>query len=325
LIQAQQALAALQVQRSLPITAADRQAVARGLALASELTGTNLIASGSVPLPARNGDQGSVTLGNLKVAQFLVGAAIETLRKRQDLLETNSEVPVSLAPSERGLVEKRLAQIAQTEGVYCFSSKMVDLLLLLMACGAIGGATQSMSSIVNFFGSDRFKPKWGPFYVVRPLIGGMLAVGLYFLLAAGFLSVEVSPGPAPTPAVRVMATTPSEFNTNAVAAALLEASPAGQITQSEYAPLSGPSVSRGLLVCCALAILIGLFSGEAMERFKDVAAAVFKTNKGKDAIEDKHPTVVGHKVEGDEGLTPDSITDLSPLATEIQKRASQRA
>jgi hypothetical protein len=60
---------------------------------------------------------------------------------------------------------------------------------------------------------------------------------------------------------------------------------------------SGMSMDvTNIYVVSALAILVGLFSGEAMEKLKVVATAVFETNEGKDSLAGKLPVIVNASI-----------------------------
>ena len=60
-----------------------------------------------------------------------------------------------------------------------------------------------------------------------------------------------------------------------------------------------------LYVVCALAMITGLFSGEAMEKLKEIAGAMFKSNRAKDSLEDTNPKIRNVTVRRESGSPPD--------------------
>jgi IPT/TIG domain len=70
------------------------------------------------------------------------------------------------------------------------------LLLLVMIAGALGSLIQTATSFADFVGNRRFYSSWVPWYLVRLVIGVLLALLLYFVFRGGFFS-----GSSPTTAV----------------------------------------------------------------------------------------------------------------------------
>ena len=64
----------------------------------------------------------------------------------------------------------------------------VRLLLLAAASGALGSFIHAATSLADYIGNQRIVTSWLTWYVFRPLIGGALAVVLYFVMRAGLLS-----------------------------------------------------------------------------------------------------------------------------------------
>ena len=58
--------------------------------------------------------------------------------------------------------------------------------------GALGGMVHSVRSLVVYIGSRRLKWSWTPFYLLKPLLGALLATLLYFVLRAGLFSPSAS-------------------------------------------------------------------------------------------------------------------------------------
>jgi hypothetical protein len=72
------------------------------------------------------------------------------------------------------------------------------LLLLVMIAGALGSLIQTATSFADFVGNRRFYSSWVPWYLIRLVIGVLLALLLYFVFRGGFFSGN-SPSTAVNP------------------------------------------------------------------------------------------------------------------------------
>ena len=64
------------------------------------------------------------------------------------------------------------------------------ILLLVLLVGALGGALHGISSFADFVGNRQFVSNWGLWYLVRPYVGGVLAVIVYLALRSNLVSSE---------------------------------------------------------------------------------------------------------------------------------------
>jgi hypothetical protein len=62
------------------------------------------------------------------------------------------------------------------------------LLLLVMAAGGLGSLIQAATSFGDFVGNRRFYSSWVPWYLMRIIVGVLLALVLYFAFRGGFFS-----------------------------------------------------------------------------------------------------------------------------------------
>ena len=62
------------------------------------------------------------------------------------------------------------------------------LLLLVMAAGGLGSMIQAATSFGDFVGNRRFYSSWVPWYLMRIIVGVLLALVLYFAFRGGFFS-----------------------------------------------------------------------------------------------------------------------------------------
>lgn len=63
-----------------------------------------------------------------------------------------------------------------------------QLIMLVMTIGALGSMVHALTSYIDFVGNRRFGRSWTGWYVLRPLVGGALALVFYFAVRGGFLS-----------------------------------------------------------------------------------------------------------------------------------------
>ena len=68
------------------------------------------------------------------------------------------------------------------------------LMGLVALCGALGSMIHILSSFTNFWGSQKLERSWLPWYVAKPFVGAGLALIVYFVMRAGFLSTNVTTG-----------------------------------------------------------------------------------------------------------------------------------
>jgi hypothetical protein len=191
-------------------------------------------------------------------------------------------------------------------------SKDFDLMILLMALGAVGATAANLSSIAKYHGDRKLLPRWLFLYGVRPIIGGILAMLFYFLLAGKLMTI---------PSVPQLGNLPSM---QAAGLNLVSNSTAPQLTGAERLPASSSHITNvdpgSVIVCAALALLVGLFSEEAMQNLADVADALFHQNKNKNTLESKIPRIVGIKAEPIPEISASGV-DLGALTQRLKKAA----
>jgi hypothetical protein len=62
------------------------------------------------------------------------------------------------------------------------------LLLLVLIVGALGSLVHTATSLGDFIGNRRFYSSWIAWYLLRPFVGSLLAILLYFAIRGGFFS-----------------------------------------------------------------------------------------------------------------------------------------
>jgi len=75
-------------------------------------------------------------------------------------------------------------------GVYINANDRLMLIAILM--GVIGAMVHAMTSFADFVGNRRLARSWLPWYFVRPMIGGGLALFFYVGVRAGFLTTSTA-------------------------------------------------------------------------------------------------------------------------------------
>jgi len=66
------------------------------------------------------------------------------------------------------------------------------LMLIAILMGVIGAMVHAMTSFADFVGNHRLARSWLPWYFVRPMIGGGLALFFYVGVRAGFLTTSTA-------------------------------------------------------------------------------------------------------------------------------------
>ncbi|REJ85126.1 MAG: hypothetical protein DWQ36_14690 [Acidobacteria bacterium] len=64
------------------------------------------------------------------------------------------------------------------------------MILIAVLAGAIGAFLHAAQSLISYAGNGDFKPSWTLWYVLRPAIGAVLGIFLYFVFRAGLLSAS---------------------------------------------------------------------------------------------------------------------------------------
>lgn len=62
------------------------------------------------------------------------------------------------------------------------------LIFLIAILGAFGAILHAMVSLGVFVGNNAFEKEWNIWYIFRPVVGGLLALLVYFVLRAGFVN-----------------------------------------------------------------------------------------------------------------------------------------
>jgi hypothetical protein len=69
-----------------------------------------------------------------------------------------------------------------------FQSLGQTLLLFSFLAGVVGSFLHAAQSLITYMGNKAFVTSWVPWYLVRPWIGGVLGITLYFSFRAGLVS-----------------------------------------------------------------------------------------------------------------------------------------
>jgi hypothetical protein len=62
------------------------------------------------------------------------------------------------------------------------------MLLLAAVAGATGSFIHGAQSLSSYLGNREFKPSWAAWYFLRPWVGGVLALAIYFVIRAGLVA-----------------------------------------------------------------------------------------------------------------------------------------
>ena len=212
---ARQALERSRVLGSLAITRLDEVAIQEGISYAGTLNTTK----GPVPLRGLSGNSKELTLRN-------VTNCIESLEDTIRFVRTNYAAaakppapssPVvdlmddirsllpdcltswcksdscpdsysSLSPQDESVIRQRAEKLREAVKPNWTGSSILDLFILVAACGALGASGQGIQSTAMFVGGQRFLARWSLYYLSRPLVGGGVAITIYFMMRAGLMT-----------------------------------------------------------------------------------------------------------------------------------------
>ncbi|MFO1183382.1 MAG: hypothetical protein U1E56_01185 [Bauldia sp.] len=73
----------------------------------------------------------------------------------------------------------------------------VRVIVIVMLSGIVGASIHAITSAIDYLGNAKLAVSWAPFYVMRPFVGMLLALIIYFAVRGGFLTpasgADVSP------------------------------------------------------------------------------------------------------------------------------------
>lgn len=141
------------------------------------------------------------------------------------------------------------------------------LFVIAVCAGMIGATVHGLRSAVAFLGNGRFDRSWVPWYIARPVVGGLAALAVYFLLRGGLLSNGV-----------------------VGAGAAAEGGGAGSGGSSPAAVVSPFGVA-------AIGVLVGLFTERALDKLAEVIDQLFRTDRER----------LKGKLEGDDGQVATAV------------------
>ncbi len=209
---------------------------------------------------------GQAPSGRISLSSGLASPALERALLLDTLRRGSSEIARLLAePSNTPLFDRlpsaarEAARNAENQRINALPPPLItpQKITLLHICGvlgALGAGLQGLWSIAVYLGNRRFRGSWMLFYLLRPIAGGGLAIVFCFLIEGGFVQVQAAPADSGAPGI----------------------------------PLPAPS---SLYAFGAISLVVGLFIGEAMEKLRKIAAALFSANEYSDNLADKSPTV----------------------------------
>jgi len=68
---------------------------------------------------------------------------------------------------------------------FVIKNKVMFLVLLI---GALGACLHAITSLTEYIGNNSFNENWYLWYILRPLVGGILSLLFYFIIRGGFVS-----------------------------------------------------------------------------------------------------------------------------------------
>ena len=92
-------------------------------------------------------------------------------------------------PNGAGLLERKTVHFLGWDRLL---SRESLFFVMVAFAGALGGMVHSVRSLAVYVGSGKLKWSWTPFYLLKPVLGAVLATLLYFVLRAGLFSPSAS-------------------------------------------------------------------------------------------------------------------------------------
>ncbi|MDH3652374.1 MAG: hypothetical protein OEQ53_21975 [Saprospiraceae bacterium] len=159
------------------------------------------------------------------------------------------------------------------------------LLILVTLGGALGAFIHVASSMSVRIANRNFSYAWLPWYILRPFVGGALAIAFYLLVRGGLV--------VPNPIINASPQAKSD-QLLAYAASLIDAgdTTAALIVMESYNKIflndGGEEGNRAqappinLFGVMAIAVLAGLFSKQAVEKLQELFETMFRTEAAGD-------------------------------------------
>jgi hypothetical protein len=92
-------------------------------------------------------------------------------------------------PNGRGLLQRKTVHFFWWDRLL---SRESLFFVMVAFAGALGGMVHAVRSLAVYVGNRQLKWNWAPFYVLKPVLGAILATLLYFVLRAGLFSPSAS-------------------------------------------------------------------------------------------------------------------------------------
>jgi hypothetical protein len=92
-------------------------------------------------------------------------------------------------PNGRGLLTRKTVHFFGWDKLL---SRESLFFVMVAFAGALGGMVHAVRSLAVYLGNRQLKWSWAPFYLLKPVLGAVLATLLYFVLRAGLFSPSAS-------------------------------------------------------------------------------------------------------------------------------------
>jgi hypothetical protein len=134
-----------------------------------------------------------ITTGTIALVIFAV-ALLASLVNLWPAVEASTSAMTTVAAGTTGAAAKPAAaahNVAMFFGLVTVSvSPAVALMLLVILMGALGSLIHAGTSFGDFVGNRRFFSSWVAWYLLRPVVGVLLALLFYFAVRGGFFSAS---------------------------------------------------------------------------------------------------------------------------------------
>ena len=103
-----------------------------------------------------------------------------------------SDIPPTAAAPDANPEPPAIAQHSRDEWRTEVGRREKDIVTIVFLFGVLGACLHAMQSLATYVGNRSFVSSWTVWYILRPIVGGVLAVLAYVVFRGGFLSQMAS-------------------------------------------------------------------------------------------------------------------------------------
>jgi hypothetical protein len=181
-----------------------------------------------------------------------------------------------------------------------------QLIVLVTLGGALGAFIQIAGSFTYHFGRKQFEKSWVSWYFIRPFIGAALALGFYFLLRGGLITVNAD-GPIASQYSAVQDTVTYIYRDTVKIGSTIRSTAESLAGFNrigvERLPKREDNVPVNPFGVMGISFLVGLFSSQAVKKLSEIFDKTFLNKEGAEKSNKESENVKANEVPGSESVT----------------------